>query len=531
MRNEATHFVGIRVALNLQAGKNLMESTKNNINRLINSTPANSKKLAGGRYQKWKNLEKRGKIVEYPHPMNGKDMVKRSYDVKQTFNVEKSTSPSTQTQGRTIDSSKLLIPLHIDRTKYKSHEELYNALYNWWVNLKARSKKTIIERLRYARKMTEHPIYPVNWLKFEPEQILNLLLHKQIYEYPEKAKKTGKVNFGIFQLHNDWKTVKTFAEAFGEDISYWGYSPPAQPDPQVKQVPRPHIVHKLMHHNYSGDKFTKALIRTIMTVGFHIGSRPEELVFLKIRDIYFDDGYIIIHEQKKKNRPRQVWLDDRVMNCRRNSSLRNWVYIWRKRQANELSGDFLFIQKDGTPFPSEDALRMFLSPYCKSVWNPFCPKIMRDWSAIARLIRTKVETGNWAIRDVKDDLGHRHEDTTETYVNFAKNYYRKDPYDWLRAVLKFHEHFRECFGTTEQVVAHSSQLTTNQTRKKIKKQRKKAFCERVNRRKIYAPVGIRTRVVASKGRHDWPLHYRSINGSSSPERIRTSVAGSKGQYD
>ena len=46
-----------------------------------------------------------------------------------------------------------------------------------------------------------------------------------------------------------------------------------------------------------------------------------------------------------------------------------------------------------------------------------------------------------------------------------------------------------------------------------------------------APVGIRTRVVASKGRHDWPLHYRSITGSSSPERIRAAVAGSKGQHD
>jgi hypothetical protein len=27
---------------------------------------------------------------------------------------------------------------------------------------------------------------------------------------------------------------------------------------------------------------------------------------------------------------------------------------------------------------------------------------------------------------------------------------------------------------------------------------------------MYAPVGIRTRVEASKGPHDWPLHHRSI---------------------
>jgi integrase len=458
----------------------------------MNPNPANLDKLEGGNNQKWneKSTNESQKFVDHASPNIGwEGMVKRQYDVKQIINAEKSTTQSTRTQGRTIDNSKLLIPLHIDRTKYKTHEELFNALYSWWVNLKGRSKKTIIERLRYARKMTNHPIYPVNWLKFEPEQILNLLLHKQIYEYPEKAKKTGKENFGIFQLHNDWKTVKMFAEAYGEDISYWGYSPPSQPDPQVKQVPRPYIVHKLMHHNYSGDKFTKALIRTIITVGFHLGLRPEELVILKIRDIYFDDGYIIIHEQKKKNRARQVWLDDRVLNCRRNSSLRNWVHIWRKRYATEESKDFLFIQKDGKPFPSENALRMFLSPYCKPVWNPFCPKIMRDWSAIARLIRTKVETGNWDIREVKNALGHRRESTTETYVTFAENYYAKDPYDWLRAVLKFHIRSKERPGTTKQVVVHSSEPIKNKMGQKIKKRRKKAFCERANRRKINAPVG------------------------------------------
>jgi hypothetical protein len=55
-----------------------------------------------------------------------------------------------------------------------------------------------------------------------------------------------------------------------------------------------------------------------------------------------------------------------------------------------------------------------------------------------------------------------------------------------------------------------------------------------NRRKNEksAPVGIRTRVEASKGPHDWPLHHRSVFiFEGSPERIRTSVAGSKGQND
>jgi hypothetical protein len=64
---------------------------------------------------------------------------------------------------------------------------------------------------------------------------------------------------------------------------------------------------------------------------------------------------------------------------------------------------------------------------------------MRDWSAIARLIRTKIETKKWDVRVVKNDLGHKEENTTEAYIRFAEKYYQKDPYDWLRAVLKFHK--------------------------------------------------------------------------------------------
>jgi hypothetical protein len=49
------------------------------------------------------------------------------------------------------------------------------------------------------------------------------------------------------------------------------------------------------------------------------------------------------------------------------------------------------------------------------------------------------------------------------------------------------------------------------------------FCERVES----APVGIRTRVEASKGLHDWPLHHRSVFLLSSPNMIQDSIAGSK----
>jgi len=155
----------------------------------------------------------------------------------------------------------------------------------------------------------------------------------------------------------------------------------------------------------------------------------------------FDNGLILITEQKKRYRNRQIKVEKPVMYSRQQPSLRNWMKIWRPQKTNDKSGDFLFIQKDGQPFPSEDALRNFLAPSCKSVWTLYCPKIMREWNAIARLIRTKERNGKhgtWDIREVTKALVHKHQSTTDIYVEFAELYYDNDNYDWLRAVLKFH---------------------------------------------------------------------------------------------
>jgi len=443
---------------------------------------SNSTEPVGGKKEKWKIESKLGENSLTTQPQKGEETVKREYEIRTNFNVGEII------QSR-IDNSKLIVSLHIDRTKYETHEELYAAIKKWWIETKNRSEKTIIDRIRHARSMQNYPLYPVNWIKFEPEQILNQLLYRQIYRYKERAKETGNPTYGATQLHNLWKTVNMFAEAYGIDISYWGWNPPTPPEPQVKIVPRPETVNRLMHKWYSNDRFENALIRTLLTVGFHIGVRPEELIILKVNDVHFDDGYIFIREQKKKYRERQVWIDEPVMNSKQQNSLSNWVNVWRPKRVNGKSGDYLFIQKDGAPFPSEDALRMYLTPFVKLVWNDFKPKIMRDWSAIARLIRTKIETKNWDIRTVKNDLGHKYEKTTESYIRYAENYYRKDPYDWLRSVLKFHRHSLRMLRLMKQEYGPSPKKITE-----ILTNDKKGVIEvRVSPVEIYGPGGIRTR--------------------------------------
>ena len=63
---------------------------------------------------------------------------------------------------------------------------------------------------------------------------------------------------------------------------------------------------------------------------------------------------------------------------------------------------------------------------------------MRDWSTIARLIRTKVETKKWDTRRVQMYLGHDKQRTTDSYIEFAEEYYRQEPKDWFSHALKLY---------------------------------------------------------------------------------------------
>jgi len=362
-----------------------------------------------------------------------------------------------QRYKRRIDNKKLLFPIHVDRSKYETLEELYQGIKEWWVNNKNRSNKTIATRITNARLMARHPCYPVNWFTFdeEPEQVINQLMYQINVEYPKKAEETGIPTYGIHQIHNEWKTINTFAEAFGTDINWWGWSPPPRPDHKVKNIPRPKTVNKLIHNKYTNNRYTNALIRTLLTVGFHTGLRPGELITLVTKNVDFENGYIIITEQKKRYRNRQIWIDHSVMYSRQQNSIKNWLEIWRPRASVKYDG-FIFVKEDGSVFHSEDALRLFLSKYCKPIWRFFCPKVMRDWNAIARLIQTKINTRKWDTREVTKALGHKYVSTTEYYIEFAEQYYQKDPYDWLHAVLKFHPSskrmrrlMREEYGTSQ----------------------------------------------------------------------------------
>jgi len=340
---------------------------------------------------------------------------------------------------KSINNDKLLFPIHINFDNYQTHEQLYKAIHDWWTQTKNKAEKTIKTRINCMRYCQRHPIYPVNWFRFdkEPEQMLNLLLYLINIEYKQKAQETGNYNYGIHQIHNIWKTIKTMAQAKGVNIDWWGWNPPSRPQNKVKIIPLPKTVNKIIHHKYSKDRITNSLIKTMLTVGFNTGLRPEELIKLRIKNIYFESNSIILTEEKKRYRNRQLRLDPPVIHSRKQNSLHNWIKIWRTQIPNHEHSNYVFLQKNGRPFTTSDAFRTFLTKHgIKDIWKQFSPKKMRDWNAIARLIRTKLQKSTWDIREVTKKLGHKYQNTTEGYVEFAELYYENEAYDWLRAVLK-----------------------------------------------------------------------------------------------
>ena len=366
--------------------------------------------MAGGNKKEWKNvLEKISqRHVEQRYPLlDGEDMGELTY-VKQNFNVEKLENPYI-----------------LNPDDYKTQQEMFNAITHWWIFKKRRNEHTVKKRLPIAKRMAKHPIFPVNWKEIQKNQTIAYLDHREYYE-----------NAGKHAIRNEWDTVNMFAKAYGIDTSLWGYTPPSKPPAKIKIIPLPKTAHRIVHYKYSKDKYTNSLFQYILTHGFVIGWRPSEMVIQKVSSINIDDGYMIITETKKNSQLRQVFPEMDIMAKKQVKSFKNWIDYWRPKVENQYSKDFLYLQPNGKPY-SVAYLRKKLTPMVKEVWSPFSLYTMRHWCATARLIKSKIETKNWDIWEVKDWHGHEKIETTDGYVRYAKKYYRNAPFDWINSILKY----------------------------------------------------------------------------------------------
>ena len=159
---------------------------------------------------------------------------------------------------------------------------------------------------------------------------------------------------------------------------------------------------------------------------------------MKTDDVIIDDkgrGSITITETKKRGSERTILPESFILSSSSHKSLKNWIDIWRPKVENQYSKDALYLQPDGKPFTVRH-LGHKLSYQGKKIWPSFQPYDMRHWCAIARLIETKIETGDFDCFPVKNWLGHDELDTTDNYVHFAEMYYRQYKKSWIHNALR-----------------------------------------------------------------------------------------------
>ena len=96
--------------------------------------------------------------------------------------------------------------------------------------------------------------------------------------------------------------------------------------------------------------------------------------------------------------------------------------------------------QNGKPFGNKDQLRAYLDRKAKPIIQKIFPEyhnyIARDFVAIARLIRTKLQSKHFDVYEVKEWLGHTQIQTTMSYIKDAKDYYKQAPFDWINRTLK-----------------------------------------------------------------------------------------------
>lgn len=210
----------------------------------------------------------------------------------------------------------------------------------------------------------------------------------------------------------------------------------------MRPIPFPEQVNEIIHYKYSNDEYENALIQYLLAHNFIIGWRfPSEPSVMKVSDIRIDKfgrKSIKITEPKKHNSTRYVSPKE-IMTGKNTKSFKNWIDHWRPKAENQYSEDYLYIKPDGKPFTDREQLRMFLNrkayQQIKKIFPEYYNYTSRHFCAIARLIRTKLQTKHFDIYEVKEWLGHTKIETTMIYLKDAKYYYEQAPYDWIQRAL------------------------------------------------------------------------------------------------
>jgi site-specific recombinase XerD len=352
----------------------------------------------------------------------------------------------SQITGRKMVDNKCIVknfilenPRVLNPLNFNNDNDFLDSLWVWYVKTMKKSPETFRKRRNLLVSMSEHPIFPINLRDLNPDQI-----YYQInYDSQNYSKNTARG--GKDAIINKMKALFMVAQACDIDTRNWNIPIPKRAKPKHKIVPLPNVVYNLIHGKYSNDPYENALYCHTALHGFLVGPRiTSEFPIMKLDNVHLDEGYIHFY-QPKVDEWRMSPLEKEVLTMTTRKSYKNYIDKWRPKVENQFSKDYLYLQPDGKPF-NKETFRNKLNKMYKRIYPDFHPYCMRDWCAIARLINTKINDGNFDIYNVCDWFEHSDISVTQSYTKSAKKYYQIAPFNWIKAVLKSDFNLKKLIG-------------------------------------------------------------------------------------
>jgi len=342
---------------------------------------------------------------------------------KQSLNVEKTRKQTGK-------------PRVINPEDFDSVDDLFAEVRYWWTKRYRKGEDSWNSYENKLRDMMNHEIYPIDPFNLNPDQVV---AHLDFVEDQVQTSQTDESDkAGIYRVINRWKAVKALMRSYGmiEEVNNWNYTPPSDPKPKPKKIPSLGMVHKLIHHKYSSDRYETKLYQYLALFSFMIGFRTaSEMSILKVED-WDEDTKELTFYQPKTESWRTVVLPDRMIHSKNTKNITSWIDSWRPKVETSESKDYMFLQINGKPF-TKAYLTKKLRENFRPIWNQYYPYSSRHWYATASLIKTRAEYGTYDMTAVCDDMHHSSESVTKGYTRTANQWFKKAPFDWFKALLKY----------------------------------------------------------------------------------------------
>ena len=219
------------------------------LNNIPNLHLTNFKKeLVGGNNQKWKQIIE--KMMQNPieitiPPQNGEDQVNHYYGLNNKKIFHPKFDPNYQKQYGLLDPKKLTFE------DIRQHAIVHQG---------KDEQGTVKKLMDYLNKMTQHPIYPVNFNNPDWEQYFHYMDHIKIHGEMNRYGKIRPVSIhGLLNRDEAWLM---YLKSIGYENFYPRYKTrldknkvhQASQNKLDKAIPTPEIVHEMLKYEYFYNK-------------------------------------------------------------------------------------------------------------------------------------------------------------------------------------------------------------------------------------------------------------------------------------